>query len=78
MQKIRPEDLINPEQADWAAMTPGERFTESMKLWDTYLSMGGSLDPDPDSQSPFFDPDEWREEFGHGRASVRVLRRGRV
>jgi hypothetical protein len=26
---------------------------ESMKLWRFYLDAGGSLDPEPDSQSPF-------------------------
>jgi len=41
------------EPDEWAAMTPQERWVESAKLWDFYLSMGGSLDPAPDSQSPF-------------------------
>ena len=41
------------EPDEWAAMTPQERWAESAKLWDFYLSMGGSLDPAPDSQSPF-------------------------
>jgi len=29
---------------------------ESEKLWQTYPAMGGSLDPEPDTQSPFFNP----------------------
>ena len=78
MSKIRAEDLVGPEWAEWYAMTPQERFSESMKLWDTYLALGGSLDPEPDTQSPFFDPHEWRELFGDGRPSVRVLRRDTV
>jgi hypothetical protein len=49
-----------------------------MKLWETYLALGGSLDPEPDTQSPFFDPEEWRENTAHGRPGVRVLRRGGV
>ena len=41
-----------------------------------YLALGGSLDPEPDSQSPFDDPETWRESAAHGRPGVRVLRRG--
>ena len=29
------------------------RWAESMKLWEFYLAMGGSLDPEYDPQSPF-------------------------
>jgi len=50
----------------------------SMKLWDTYLALGGSLEPEPDTESPFFDPEEWRENAAHGRPGVRVLRRGSI
>ena len=74
--KLRPEDVVGEEWAEWYRLTPAERFAESMKLWDVYLALGGSLDPEPDTQSPFFDPDEWRENLADGRASVRVLRRG--
>jgi hypothetical protein len=38
---------------EWYLLTPQERWEESMKLWQFYLSVGGSLDPQPDSQSPF-------------------------
>ena len=78
MERIRAEDLVGAEWAEWYRLTPEERFHESMKLWDTYLALGGSLDPEPDTQSPFFDPDEWRENASHGRSGVRVLRRGGV
>ena len=78
MERIRPEDLVGAEWAEWYGLTPQERFRESMKLWPTYLALGGSFDPEPDSQSPFFDPDEWRENAAHGRPGVRVLRRGGV
>lgn len=43
---------------EWKAryrLTPQERWAESMKLWEFYLAMGGSLDPDYDPQSPFND-----------------------
>ena len=72
------EELVGEEWADWYRLTPQERFIESMKLWDTYLALGGSLEPEPDTQSPFFDPGEWRENAAHGRPGVRVLRRGGV
>jgi hypothetical protein len=75
---IRPEDLVGEEWAEWYRMTPQERFEESMKLWETYLALGGTLDPEPDTQSPFFDPEEWRESLADGRPGVRVLRRGGI
>ena len=78
MERIRPEDLVGEEWAEWYRLTPEQRFLESMKLWETYLALGGSLDPEPDTQSPFFDPKEWRENAFDGRPGVRVLRRGRV
>lgn len=75
---IRPEDLVGDEWAEWYRMTPQERFEESMKLWETYLALGGTLDPEPDTQSPFFDAEEWRQSLSDGRPGVRVLRRGPV
>ena len=76
--RIRAEDLVGQEWAAWYALTPVERFLESTKLWETYLALGGSLDPEPDTQSPFFDPEEWRENASHGRPGVRMLRRSGV
>ncbi|HEX4645723.1 MAG TPA: hypothetical protein VH598_08955 [Verrucomicrobiae bacterium] len=75
---IQPEQLVEGEWAEWYRLTPVQRWLESEKLWQTYLSLGGSLDPEPDTQSPFFDADASRSRPPHGRASVRVLRRGRV
>jgi hypothetical protein len=75
---IRAEDLVGEEWAEWYRLTPQERFLESMKLWDTYLALGGSLDPEPDTQSPFFDPEEWRQNSLDGRPGVRVLRRSGI
>ena len=78
VDRRRTEEIAGSEWAEWYALTPAERFRESMKLWDTYLALGGSLEPEPDTQSPFFDPEEWRESAAHGRPGVRVLRRGGV
>ena len=75
---IKPEDLVGEEWAEWYRLTPAERFIESARLWDTWLALGGSFEPEPDTQSPFFDAEEWRANAADGRSGVRVLRRGGV
>lgn len=78
VERLRAEEIAGEEWAEWYALSPRERFLESMKLWETYLALGGSLEPEPDTQSPFFDPEEWRANAADGRPGVRVLRRGGV
>jgi hypothetical protein len=73
---IQPEELVGGEWAEWYLLTPVRRWLESEKLWHTYLALGGSLDPEPDTQSPFFDAHAPRPRPAHGRTDVRVLRRG--
>ena len=46
------ENLDN-ETIDWYKLSPGERFEESQKLWEIFILMGGDLEPEPDTQSPF-------------------------
>jgi hypothetical protein len=75
---IEPEDLVGAEWAEWYRLTPVQRWLESEKLWQQYLAFGGSLDPEPDTQSPFFDARTPRQGTPHGRPGVRVLRRSRV
>jgi hypothetical protein len=75
---IQPEQLVEDEWAEWYRLTPVQRWLESEKLWQTYLALGGSVDPEPDTQSPFFDARTACPRIAHGRAGVRVLRRGRV
>jgi hypothetical protein len=75
---ISAEQLVGEELANWYSLTPMERWHESVKLWQQYLAMGGSLDPEPDTQSPFFDPDEQSTRPVDGRSGLRVVRRGRV
>jgi len=75
---VTAEDVAGPEWADWYRLTPEQRLRESEKLWRNYLALGGSLDPEPDTQSPFFDPEEEGARPAHGRAGLRVVRRGRV
>jgi hypothetical protein len=64
---------------EWSCLTPLERWHESMKLWQFFLSVGGSLDPEPDPQSPFdaFLTHSKPAAYG-GWSRLRVIRRGRV
>ena len=63
---------------EWYLMSPLERWEESQKLWDFYLNVGGSLDPEPDSQSPFDALYPRSTAPADGRTGMRVLRRGGV
>ncbi len=65
---------IADEWIEWYTLTPEERWEQSGRLWETYLLLGGSLDPEPDTESPFFDAETWRPLPAHGRSSLRVLR----
>ena len=69
------KDLTEDEWEAWQLLTPQERWRESMKLWEFYLAMGGSLDPEPDSQSPFDADYPSRPVPADGRSGVRVVRR---
>lgn len=72
-------DWVESEEwAEWARLTPAERFAESAKLWEIYLALGGSFDPEPDSQSPFDFPELERAVPPDGRAGVHFVRRGGV
>ena len=75
---VEPEDLVGSEWAEWYRLTPAQRWAESAKLWETYIALGGSLDPEPDTQSPFFDQSAPRTRPLNGRPGVRVLRRSRI
>lgn len=72
------EEICSGEWLDWYALTPQQRWSESQKLWSTYLALGGSLDPEPDTQSPFYDAEASGESVAHGRAGLRVVRRSGV
>ncbi len=75
---IQIEDVCDGEWAEWYRMEPEQRWAETEKLWAAYVALGGSLDPEPDTQSPFFDAEEWREVFAHGGPGVRAVRRSGV
>ena len=38
VDRLRAEDIAGEEWAEWYALSPEERFMESMTLWDTYLA----------------------------------------
>lgn len=44
---IQSEQLVGGEWAEWYRLTPAQRWLETGKLWQTYLALGGSLDPEP-------------------------------
>lgn len=73
-----PADVCGYEWSAWYLLSPAERFAESMKLWNDFLMLGGSLDPEPDTQSPFYDAKAPSAEPPHGGASLRIVRRGGV
>ncbi len=72
---LRAENIVGGEWVEWYRMTPQERFRESAKLFQIYQAHGGSLDPEPDPESPFFDAEEWRATCTHGRQGVQVSRK---
>ena len=69
---------LDPEWEDWYGLSPQERWRESARLWDTYLLLGGTLDPEPDTQSPFFDARTWRAQPVDGRSGLHPVRRSGV
>jgi hypothetical protein len=71
-------EVCEPEWLDWYRLTPQERWRESMKLWETFRLLGGSLDPEPDYQSPFYFPEDRRSTPAQERSSVRLVRRSGV
>jgi len=42
------------EDMEWLSLTPAQRILETNKLWKLYIALGGSLDPEPNPQSPFY------------------------
>lgn len=75
---ITPEEIVGEEWAAWYRLSPVERWRESEKLWQVYFRLGGSLEPESDTQSPFFDPSAPRTRPPDGRPGMRILRRSRV
>ena len=36
---VEAKDLVGEEWAEWYRLTPAERWLESQKLWQTYLTL---------------------------------------
>lgn len=70
--------LIEDEWLEWYRLTAEERWRESQKLWTFYLSSGGSLDTEPDSESPFDILYTQGPGASHGRPSMRSVWRSRI
>ncbi len=68
-------NLDEEQWRQWYRMSPAERWRVSEELWEFYLSCGGSLDPESDSQSPFRDAFFQSAFSAHGRTGVHILRR---
>lgn len=66
------------EWLDWYRLTPRQRWKETQKLWQFYIEMGGSLDPEPDTQSPFNSAYLRRAVSAHRRTGLHIIRRSRV
>jgi hypothetical protein len=75
---LRAEDVCEGEWAEWYLLPALVRWQQSMQMLEAFLAMGGSLDPEPDTQSPFFDAEAPGPGPPDGRAGLRFLRRGGV
>ena len=78
IRRLAEAELDSDSWQEWYALTPLQRMEESMKLWQFYLAAGGSLDPEPDSQSPFNDVMPHGTAPAYRRSGLRVVRRGGV
>lgn len=81
--RVMNDESLNSQFCDerweeWYRMTPQDRWRQSQELWQFYLAMGGSLDPEPDSQSPFYPFLASGSSPLDGRSGLRVVRRSGV
>lgn len=58
---VDPSTIVEPEWLEWYRKTPQERLLATSEAWANYLALGGSLEPDVDSQCPFWSREELRE-----------------
>jgi len=52
-RKVSKKAFFVTEDMEWLKLAPSQRMRETTKLWKLYIALGGSLDPEPDPQSPF-------------------------
>ena len=72
------KELYSEEELEWMLMTASQRLKESQKLWSIYLSLGGSLAPQPDLQSPFYSKKTQGKSSSHRGSSNHNVRSSRV
>lgn len=68
-------EAVGEEWMEWYRLSPKARWQHSERLWAFFLSAGGTLDSEPDSQSPFDFLRACSPGAAHGRPGVRVIRR---
>ncbi len=71
-------ECVEDEVLEWYRMSARQRWAESLRLWDTFYLLGGQLEPESDSQSPFYDESARRRGSTDGRSGLRALRRSGV
>jgi len=69
-------DWTEEEWREWISLTPQQRWEHTEKLWKIYLANGGSLDPEPDPQSPFWFPDDDTNTDAAMQADIPIIRHG--
>ncbi len=65
----RAGSLLEPEQDHWLSLSMNERLAALDDIFMDYQRMGGSLEPDPDPQSPFWSREEL-ERFAASQGSL--------
>lgn len=73
-KRLSPEEVAGPEWAAWWAMTPVERLEASHRQMTEYLALGGSLDPEVDTQSPFWSEEDLKEFAQRQQGRIRDAR----
>ncbi len=78
-QIITDYDWVESEEwLDWYKLSPDQRWMESERLFNFFMMAGGSLDAEPDTQSPFYFETPQREMSADGRTGLRFLRRSGI
>ena len=77
-KKDKIDGLFDEEWVEWYKMTPAQRWAETQKLWDFYIKIGGSLDPESDTQSPFHTAYSQGKISSNRQLGLHILRRSRV
>lgn len=72
------EEEYSAEELEWFSLSPAERWQASMEMWETFLFLGGQLDPITDPDSPFSDDETVLSGRKEERPGLRVIRHGKI